>query len=105
MLRSPGPDRQLEYPVAGPWDDGRLLSGYIDLVAATAQQIVLIDFKTDAPPAARVEETYPEYVRQVNAYAALLQIAGVVGDRPVRRGVLFTADGGIRWLDPAEGER
>ena len=45
-----GPDLQLEYPVAGPWTDGQLPSGYIDLVAVTDGQVNIIDFKTDTLP-------------------------------------------------------
>ncbi len=94
-----GPALQLEYPVAGAWEGGRLMSGYIDLLAATGRQMVVIDFKTDAPPAGPVEDSYPEYVRQVKAYATLLQTAGVTGDGATRCGLLFTADGRVRWLD------
>lgn len=88
---------QIEYPVAGLQDHGILLSGYIDLVAVTDETLVVIDFKTDAPPAGPVEATYPAYVRQVAAYTRLLQTAGVGTGRRVRYGLLFTADGSIRW--------
>jgi hypothetical protein len=41
---------------------------------------------------------YPAYAAQVRLYAALLERAGVAGNARVRRGLLFTADGLIRWV-------
>ena len=63
-----GPHLQVEYPVASAWEGGQLLGGYIDLVGATEGLLRVIDFKTDAPPAGPVEQTYPEYAAQVRAY-------------------------------------
>ena len=54
LARSPGADLQLEYPVAGPWTDGQLASGYIDLVAVQDGRVDVIDFKTDTPPSGPV---------------------------------------------------
>jgi len=88
----------VEYPLAGAWHGGLLLSGYIDLVVADSNRLNVIDFKTDAPPAGAVEETYPEYVRQVRAYGKLLADAGVPGARRLHCGLLFTGDGSIRWV-------
>jgi ATP-dependent helicase/nuclease subunit A len=89
---------RIEYPIAGAWGEGRLLSGFIDLVAVTADRVVVIDFKTDVPPEGAIEEAYPEYAAQVAIYGELLREAGVVGERELRCGLLFTADGIIRWV-------
>jgi len=35
--------------IAGPWTDGQLASGYIDLVAVEDGRVDIIDFKTDTP--------------------------------------------------------
>jgi ATP-dependent helicase/nuclease subunit A len=94
-LGAPGPALRLEYPVAGAAGDGRLLAGYADLVGVGGGGLVVLDFKTDAPPAGPVAESHPEYVAQVRAYAELLGAAGL---GPARAGLLFTADGLIRWL-------
>jgi ATP-dependent helicase/nuclease subunit A len=94
----PGAALQLEYPVAGSWDGGLLLSGYLDLVAATARGLVVLDFKTDAPPGGAVEATYPEYAAQVSMYARLLETSGASAGE-VACGLLFTADGTIRWVE------
>jgi ATP-dependent helicase/nuclease subunit A len=96
-----GPSLQLEYPVAGAWDGGRLLSGFVDLVAVRGDRLDIIDFKTDAPPASvAVEQAYPEYAEQVRLYARLLENAGL-GAMSVRCGLLFTGDGAIRWVASA----
>jgi ATP-dependent exoDNAse (exonuclease V) beta subunit len=97
-----GAELQIEYPVAGLQDHGILLGGYIDLVAVTTRQLIVVDFKTDAPPAGPVEDTYPAYVRQVAAYTRLLQTAGIGTGRAARYGLLFTADGSIRWCEPRQ---
>jgi ATP-dependent helicase/nuclease subunit A len=100
LARFIGPDLQVEYPVAGPWQDGVLLGGYIDLVGATDGRIDVIELKTDAPPEGAVEGIYPKYVAQVRAYGRLLDATGIARGRRLRCGLLFTADGGIRWVEP-----
>ncbi len=99
LARAPGADLQIEYPIAGAWEDGLLMSGYIDLVAIADGRVDVIDFKTDVSPEEPVDRTYPEYAAQVRAYGRLLEAAGVVGSRRVRCGLLFTADGRIRWVE------
>ncbi len=101
LARSPGADLQVEYPVAAPWPGGSLLMGYVDLVGAAADRLDVLDFKTDAPPVGPVEAAYPEYVSQVRLYGRLLPGADILGGRRLRLGLLFTADGGIRWVEPA----
>jgi ATP-dependent helicase/nuclease subunit A len=81
--------------------DGVLMSGYIDLVSAEPEHLNILDFKTDAPPTGAIEVQYSGYVRQVHAYASLLASAGIAGSRTTRCGLLFTADGTIRWTPAA----
>jgi ATP-dependent helicase/nuclease subunit A len=102
LARAPGPELQLEYPVAGAWEGGQLLGGYIDLVGVVDGQACVLDFKTDAPPRGPVEQAYPGYAAQVRAYGRLLHIAG---HRRVRCGLLFTVDGEIRWVEPPSVDR
>jgi hypothetical protein len=52
------------------------------------------------PAAGAVEQAYPKYVSQVRIYAKLLDTAGLLKDRHLRCGLLFTANGAIRWIDP-----
>jgi ATP-dependent exoDNAse (exonuclease V) beta subunit len=84
--------------MAGTWEGGKLVSGYIDVVAATADRLDVIDVKTDQPPTGAATHAYPGYAGQVRAYARLLEAAGVTAGRHVRCGLLFTADGVIRWV-------
>jgi ATP-dependent helicase/nuclease subunit A len=97
LRRAPGADLQLEYPLAAA-SDGKLLSGYVDLLAATAGGMVtVIDFKTDAPPSGDVHATHPAYVAQVQSYVRILEELGVA-KAGVRGGLLFTAEPFVRWL-------
>lgn len=101
IAEGPGACR-LEYPVAGLAPSGALVAGYVDLVAELADGLVLLDFKTDFPPA--TEELMPQaYVDQVRGYAGVLE--GGLGTRPIRAGLLFTADGAVRWLSSGDNAR
>jgi ATP-dependent exoDNAse (exonuclease V) beta subunit len=54
----------------------------------------LLDFKTDAPP--EDHERLPDrYVDQVLGYAGVVARAWSL---PVDAGLLYTADGSVRWL-------
>jgi ATP-dependent helicase/nuclease subunit A len=86
---------RLEYPIAGVAADGALLAGYVDLVAAQPEGVVVLDFKTDAPPTASAPIP-ASYLAQVGGYAAALERA--LAATPVRCGLLYTADGEIRWV-------
>jgi ATP-dependent helicase/nuclease subunit A len=97
LFGSLGSSLQIEYPVAGAWSGGLLLSGYIDLVGTKAERLIVLDFKTDRPPSAPVEQIYPQYVAQVRAYGQLLAVGGLADASEVRCGLLFTGDGEIRW--------
>jgi ATP-dependent helicase/nuclease subunit A len=98
LARQLGANLQIEYPIAGPWTDGQLVSGYIDLIAVEDGRIDVIDFKTDTPPPGPVEQSYPKYVAQVRIYRKLLEATGVLKSHHFRCGLLFTANGSIHWL-------
>ena len=74
LARPPGADLQLEYPIAGLWNDGQLASGFIDLVAVEDGRVDVIDFKIDIPASGGVEQTYPKYAAQVRVYGKLLRL-------------------------------
>jgi ATP-dependent helicase/nuclease subunit A len=97
LRRPPGGDLRLEYPVAAA-RDGALLTGYLDLVGLRAGETVVLDFKTDAPPRGEVSASHPAYVEQVRTYGRILVELGVAREGAVRCGLLYTADGGIRWV-------
>jgi len=105
LRRAPGPDLRLEYPVAIAAGGGaKLVQGYLDLVGLRGgpgeRRLAVIDFKTDAPPpaGADVRVTHAAYVAQVGAYARLLADLGLAAPGSVQAGLLFTADGEIRWV-------
>lgn len=90
---------RFEYPLAVREASGEghlLLSGYIDFVSCQAsaggEEIVVIDFKTDAAPEGAVGLAYPAYVEQVRTYARL-----AFGGAAARAGLLFTATGEVHW--------
>lgn len=87
---------RLDYPVAGITETGDLRAGYADLLASVEDGMILLDFKTDAPP--RPGLPVPQrYMDQVQGYVdVLVRALGA----PIRGGLLFTADGGVRWLSP-----
>ncbi|HEU4382133.1 MAG TPA: UvrD-helicase domain-containing protein [Anaeromyxobacteraceae bacterium] len=97
LRRPPGPELRLEYPVALA-REGRLLAGYLDLVAAEGGSLAVVDFKTDAPPAGDVAETHPAYVEQVRTYARMLEELELAPPGTVRAGLLFTGEEAIRWV-------
>jgi ATP-dependent exoDNAse (exonuclease V) beta subunit len=62
---------------------------------------LLVDFKTDTPPASGESPT-PKYVEQVTGYADVVSRALSVR---VRAGLLYTADGAVRWLSSRDNGR
>lgn len=93
-----GPPFELEYPVTGLAPGGELVSGYVDLLARVTESPVLLDFKTDAPPGP--SDPLPQnYVDQVMGYANVLASAFAA---PIRAGLLYTADGRVRWLSSGD---
>jgi ATP-dependent helicase/nuclease subunit A len=97
LRRPPGGDLRLEYPVAAA-GKGTLLLGYLDLLAVRGEEIIVLDFKTDAAPTGDVQVTHPDYVAQVRAYERILVDLGVAKAGKVKGCLLFTADGIARWV-------
>jgi ATP-dependent helicase/nuclease subunit A len=81
-----------DYPVVKSDGQGRLIIGYIDLVAYAPECVWIIDFKTDTPPAESLEITYPAYKKQIEFYEDIL-INTVRIDQPIKAKLLFTANG------------
>jgi ATP-dependent helicase/nuclease subunit A len=96
LRRVPGPDLRLEYPIA-TGEAGTLLQGYVDLLGFQGGNLVVIDFKTDAPPKGAVGDTYGGYVEQVRDYGRILVGLGLAKAGPIRCGLLFTANGVLHW--------
>jgi len=100
LRRAPGPDLQLEYPVALA-ADGKLVAGYVDLLGMRGGRLAVVDFKTDAPPpGSDTAQTHAAYVAQVRTYARILEELGLAAPGTVEAGLLFTTEGEVRWVLP-----
>ncbi|WP_284944002.1 double-strand break repair helicase AddA [Acidisoma cladoniae] len=66
------PGSRAEVPLAGE-AGGVVITGIVDRLAVSDQQVVAIDFKTGRQPPAEIGETPILYLRQMAAYRALLR--------------------------------
>ena len=82
-----GPASRAEVPITGRVGDA-VVAGQVDRIAVTDSVVHLVDFKTNRPPAASVEEVPAAYLRQMAAYRALL--AGIYPGRPIACHLLWT---------------
>ena len=87
-----GTGTKTEYPVAAA-AEGKLIVGYIDLIAMKDDVATIVDFKTDAAPRGDALSTYPEYARQVKAYGRMVGMANT------RCALLFTETGEMCWVE------
>jgi ATP-dependent helicase/nuclease subunit A len=67
-----GPNSRAETPIAGVVDDIEI-GGLIDRLAITGQNIHIADYKTNRIPPTTPEDIPAPYLRQLAAYAAILQ--------------------------------
>jgi ATP-dependent helicase/nuclease subunit A len=78
---------------------GARVSGRIDRLAVTAEEVLAIDFKTNRPPPTRLEDVPPIYVRQMTLYR--LALAKLFPERRIACALVWTE--GPRLLPlPAE---
>lgn len=97
-----GPGSRAEVPLVGEVRRAGAplyLSGQIDRLLVTQDEIIIVDFKTNRPPPSRVEDVNNAYLGQMAAYHALL--TNLYPDRPIRAGLLWT-DGPRLMEIPAE---
>lgn len=82
VLADPGfapvfsPSSRAEVAIAGRPKGARAgltVSGAIDRLAVLEGRVLVVDFKTNRPPPARIENASPAYIAQLAAYRALLQ--------------------------------
>jgi ATP-dependent helicase/nuclease subunit A len=79
--------------------DGARVSGRIDRLAVTADEVLAIDFKTNRPPPTRLEDVAPIYVRQMALYR--LALAKLFPDKRIACALVWT-DGPRLMPLPAE---
>jgi ATP-dependent helicase/nuclease subunit A len=69
-----GPGSLAEAPVAGRLGS-RLVSGQVDRLLVTPERVLVLDYKTNRPPPATLDQVQPLYLRQMAAYRAVLRLA------------------------------
>jgi ATP-dependent helicase/nuclease subunit A len=82
-----GPGSLAEAPIVGRLGD-RLVSGQVDRLLVTPDRVLVLDYKTNRPPPAGLEQVPPLYLRQMAAYRAVLRLA--FPGRPVACGLVWT---------------
>ena len=71
-----------------PGGRSALVSGQIDRLVVTADEVLIVDFKTNQAPPKSAAEAPEAYVRQLALYRAVLQ--KLYPDKPVRAALLWT---------------
>ncbi len=61
-----------EIPVTGKMADGRIVSGQIDRLLITADEILIVDYKTNRPPPLDEKDVPAVYKSQMHAYREVL---------------------------------
>ena len=97
VLRDPqfaevfGPGSRAEAAVAGTapgLPDGLAVSGRVDRMVVTPDRVLVIDFKTNRPAPARIEDADPAYLIQMAIYVAVLR--AVFPGRAVEAALVWT---------------
>jgi ATP-dependent helicase/nuclease subunit A len=86
-----GPSSRAEVAVVGAaarLPPGVAISGRIDRLVIEPHRVLIVDFKTNRPAPARIEDADPAYIAQMAAYAAVL--AEVYPDRAVEAALVWT---------------
>jgi ATP-dependent helicase/nuclease subunit A len=78
-----------EVPVVGKLRDGRPVSGRIDRLAVTEDDVLVIDYKTDRRPPPPDAPVPPAYAAQLAAYVEL--VSAIWPGRRVRGAILWTS--------------
>lgn len=82
-----GKDSRAEVPIIGE-AGGKIISAQLDRLIILPQKIMIVDFKTNRPAAKSLEQTPSNYVKQLEAYAELLQ--KIYPDKVVETYILWT---------------
>ncbi|HWA62739.1 MAG TPA: PD-(D/E)XK nuclease family protein, partial [Caulobacteraceae bacterium] len=83
-----GPGSRAEVAVAGHAPGAGPVSGRVDRLLVEPDRVLVIDFKTNRPAPARIEDADPAYIRQMAVYAAVLKT--IFPDRKVETALVWT---------------
>jgi ATP-dependent exoDNAse (exonuclease V) beta subunit (contains helicase and exonuclease domains) len=91
------PGSRAEAPIVGELESGLALSGQIDRLLVTADEVLLVDFKTNRPAPRTPAETPEPYLRQMAAYRQAL--GKIYPDKSIRSALVWT-EGPGSWSSP-----
>jgi ATP-dependent helicase/nuclease subunit A len=83
-----GPGSRAEVAVAGLAPGVGPISGRVDRLLVEARRVLVVDFKTNRPAPARIEDADPAYIRQMAVYVSVLRT--LFPDRPVEAALVWT---------------
>ena len=83
-----GPGSRAEVAVAGLAPRVGPISGRVDRLVVEANRVLVIDFKTNRPAPARIEDADPAYIKQMAVYVAVLRT--IFPDRAVEAALVWT---------------
>ena len=83
-----GSDSLPEIPVIGTTKDGKVISGQIDRLVVTENEVLIIDYKTNRYPPTQEKDIPKAYIEQMNAYKDLLK--NIFNDKTVKCFLLWT---------------
>jgi len=83
-----GPGSKAEVAVAGLAPRIGPISGRVDRLLVEPERVLVIDFKTNRPAPARIEDADPAYIRQMAVYVSVLRT--IFPDRAVEAALVWT---------------
>jgi len=81
-------ESRAEVPITGLLPDGRLISGQIDRLLITDNEILIVDFKTNRPPPNNPKDVPKIYYNQLKSYADTLK--EIYPNRTIKCALLWT---------------
>ncbi|MBY0336135.1 MAG: double-strand break repair helicase AddA [Acetobacteraceae bacterium] len=93
-----GPGSLAEAPIAARLGDDTII-GVVDRLVVRAEEVLLVDYKTNRPPPLAPEDTPPAYLRQMALYRHALRLA--FPGRAVRAALIWTYDARAMTLPDA----
>ena len=85
-----GENSRSEVPIVGVTSDGKVISGQIDRLVVSDDEVLIIDYKTNRYPPQRIEDVPESYLEQINAYKDLLK--NIFSCKKIRCFLLWTTD-------------
>lgn len=90
-----GENSRAEVPISGMVDH-HVVSGIIDRLVVSDDEVIIIDFKTGQPPDS-ASDLPPAYIQQLNLYGQV--IGQIWPSHALKSGLIYTEDGSIHWID------